>query len=107
MTAQKHKLIESEGFELSSTGATFIIQYAPPITLTIGYGRRAAHAVRLVRSALKRLLGCVIETANNMLTAHVSDIAKSEVLDAIDRANQMLDEFGEEKLTAKTVEKFL
>jgi hypothetical protein len=107
MTAQRHKLIESEGFELSSIGANFTIQHAPPIALTIGSGRRAAHAVRLARSALKRLPSCVVQNANNMLTAHISDIAKSEILDAIDRANQKLDEFSEEKLTAKIVEKLL
>lgn len=42
-----------------------------------------------------------------MLTARTSDISKSEILDAIDRASQKLDEFGEEKLTAKTVERLL
>ncbi|HEY3032773.1 MAG TPA: hypothetical protein VGJ68_21735 [Bradyrhizobium sp.] len=107
MTVQKHKLIISEGFELSSTGANFIVRYAPPITLTIGSGSRAVHAVRLVKSVLKRLPGCVVQIANNAFTAHISDITKSEILDAIERANQRLDEFSEEKLTAKTVEKIL
>ena len=36
MTAQRHKLIESGGFELFSTGATFVTQYIPPTLRELG-----------------------------------------------------------------------
>jgi hypothetical protein len=83
---------------------TFAIRFVPPLELTIGYHRRAAHAVRLVRSALAKVPNCKIEVINNTLTAKTADINKSDLLDGIDLAQQRLEQFGAQKITAKAVE---
>jgi hypothetical protein len=89
MTAQKHKLIESGGFELSSTGATFVTQYVPPITLWLrpcGFGPRPELLYQGVRrSSRARLLPKVSLGGRRIFRQHRSgpDRTADEVAVAI------------------------
>ena len=83
------------------------MRYVPSLELTIGYHRRAAHAVRLVRSALAKVSDCKIEMLDNALTARTPDLRTSDLLSAVDLAKKRLEQFGKEKITAKAVESIL
>jgi hypothetical protein len=85
----------------------FAIRFVPPVELTIGHLGRAAHAVRLVRSALAKVPNCTIEVRENTLTAKTVDRSKPDLLDAMEIARRHLEQFGTEKITAKRVEKIL
>ena len=103
----KASITINTNFELSSSEGKLLIRYVPPVNLTIGSGRRAAHAVRLVRSVLKRLPNCRLEVANNTISVDVLNVSAPYVSETLRLANEKLDLFSREKLTAKDVEKLL
>jgi len=107
MHDQKPAITKNTNFELSSSEGKLLIRYVPPVNLTIGSGRRAAHAVRLVRSVLKRLPNCRLEVANNTISVDVLNVSAPYVSETLRLADEKLDLFSREKLTAKDVEKLL
>src|SRR5258707_12494425 len=107
MHDQKPAIAKNTNFELSSSEEKLLIRYVPPVNLTIGSGRRAAHAVRLVRSVLKRLPNCRLEVANNTISVDVLNVSAPYVSETLRLADEKLDLFSREKRTAKDVEKLL
>ena len=92
---------------LSETDGTLCIRYVPSPVLTIGHHSRAAHAIRLVKSALKNLSSCECIVQDGSLTAYLRRVKSQDIDDAIRSAEQKLRQFSEEKLTAKRVETIL
>lgn len=107
MPSQNTTTTESGNFELSETAGTLCIHYVPSPLLTIGYHRRAVHAIRLVKSAFKKLSNCECIVQHGSLTAYVTNTNSHDIKKAIRSADLRLRQFGEEKLTAKRVETIL
>jgi hypothetical protein len=103
MTSLRTTFIEGS-LEAFVAEHTFAIRFVPPVELTIGYHRHAAHVAPVVRSALLKVPNCKIEVLNNALTAKTTDLNKPNLLDAVDLARQRLEQFGAENITAKAVE---
>src|SRR5258708_40194906 len=98
MHDQKPAIAKNTNFELSSSEGKLIIRYVPPVNLTIGSGRRAAHAVRLVRSVLKRLPNGRLSVANNTIAVDVLNVSAPHVSQSLRLADEKVSLFRREML---------
>ncbi len=99
--------IKSRFLGITLAEGVTIIQFNPNRALTAGSALRSQQAIRVVRSALKRLKNRKIHDNKEGLVAQIFHSDHAQIQQVVTALDQKLADFAEEPLTTKIVEEIL
>lgn len=93
--------------DTSGVAAERTVVFAPSMSLTSGSTRKAAQAIRLVKSIFRQRLGCIVKPHPCGIVIECPEAAEADILQLCGLVEQKLKSLQQQPLTAKMVEEIL